>query len=45
VVTPIYESLLTGEPCFTIAVAVVDQEQRLVAILGGDVNLRNWTKI
>jgi hypothetical protein len=45
VVTPIYESLLTGEPCFTIAVAVVDQEQRMVAILGGDVNLRNWTKI
>ncbi len=44
-VTPIYASLLTGDQCFTIAVAVHDHEGRLVGTLGVDVNLRNWTKI
>ena len=45
VVTPIYDSLLTGDPCFTVAVAVLDNEQQMVGTLGVDVNLSSWTKI
>jgi methyl-accepting chemotaxis protein len=44
-VTPIYDSLLTGDPCFTIAVAVKDSAEEMVGTLGVDVNLLNWTKI
>jgi hypothetical protein len=44
-VTPIYESLLTDDPCFTIAIAVRDADDEMVGILGVDVNLLNWTKI
>jgi methyl-accepting chemotaxis protein len=44
-VTPIYESLLTDDPCFTIAIAVRDADGEMVGILGVDVNLLNWTKI
>ena len=44
-VTPIYESLLTDDPCFTIATAVCDADGELVGTLGVDVNLLNWTKI
>jgi methyl-accepting chemotaxis protein len=45
VVTPIYDSLLTGDPCFTIAVAVRSANDEMVGTLGVDVNLLNWTKI
>jgi hypothetical protein len=45
VVTPIYDSLLTGDPCFTVAVAVFDNEKQMVGTLGVDVNLSSWTKI
>jgi methyl-accepting chemotaxis protein len=44
-VTPIYSSLLTGDQCFTIAVAVRDGDGEMMGILGVDVNLRNWMKI
>ena len=44
-VTPIYESLLTDDPCFTIAIAVRDTDGEMVGTLGVDVNLLNWTKI
>jgi methyl-accepting chemotaxis protein len=44
-VTPIYDSLLTGDACFTIAVAVHDDANVLVGTLGIDVNLLNWTEI
>jgi methyl-accepting chemotaxis protein len=44
-VTPIYDSLLTGDPCFTIAVAVGNPAGEMVGTLGVDVNLLNWTKI
>ncbi len=44
-VTPIYDSLLTGDPCFTIAVAVSNPAGDMVDTLGVDVNLLNWTKI
>ncbi len=45
VVTPIYTSLLTGNRCFTIAVAVRGEESEMVGTLGADVNLPNWTRI
>jgi methyl-accepting chemotaxis protein len=44
-VTPIYDSLLTGDRCFTIAVAVRNSAAEMVGTLGVDVNLLNWTKI
>ncbi|MDX2436930.1 MAG: methyl-accepting chemotaxis protein [Acidobacteriota bacterium] len=44
-VTPAYKSLLTGDPCFTIAVAVRDYREAMIGTLGVDVNLNNWTKI
>jgi methyl-accepting chemotaxis protein len=45
VVTPIYDSLLTGDPCFTLAVAVTSPGGEMIGTLGVDVNLLNWTKI
>jgi hypothetical protein len=45
VVTSLYDSLLTGERCFTVAGAVRDREADLTGILGMDVNARNWTRI
>ncbi|MGD9252457.1 MAG: methyl-accepting chemotaxis protein [Holophagae bacterium] len=45
IVTPIYESLLTATSCFTIAVAVLGGEGRMLGTLGVDVNLANWTSI
>ena len=44
-VTSLYDSLLTGDPCFTIAVAIHDQADEMVGTLGVDVNLLNWTNI
>lgn len=45
VITPLYESLLTGERCFTVASPVRQAGGALVGVLGIDVNLRSWTKI
>ena len=44
-VTPLYESLMTGEPCFTIATRVADYSGATAGVLGIDVNVRNWTMI
>lgn len=44
-VTSIYDSLLTDDPCFTIAVAIHDRADKMVGTLGVDVNLLNWTSI
>lgn len=44
-VTPAYASLLTGDPCFTIAVSVRDYRGEMIGTLGVDVNVNNWTKI
>lgn len=44
-VTPLYESLLTGAQCFTIAAAVRNHVGAVVGTLGVDVNVRNWTRI
>ena len=45
VLTPLYESLLTGQPCFTIAVPVWGMGGRLDGVLGVDVNAHDWTRI
>jgi methyl-accepting chemotaxis protein len=45
VVTPLYESLLTGEHCFTVAVPVDGEDGTPRAVLGADVNVRSWIRI
>lgn len=45
ILTPVYDSLLTGERCFTVATPVRTSQGELVGVLGLDVNARNWTKI
>jgi methyl-accepting chemotaxis protein len=45
VVTALYDSLSTGDGCFTIAVPVTDHEGAISGTLGMDVNVRNWTRI
>jgi hypothetical protein len=44
-VTPIYESLLTGAACFTVATPVFDQNGAFSGTFGMDVNAMNWTRI
>ena len=45
VITPLYDSLLTGEQCFTVASPARDAGGEMLAVLGLDVNVRSWTKI
>lgn len=45
ILTPLYDSLNSGQPCFTVAAPVRDTEKRLVGVLGLDVNARSWTRI
>ncbi len=45
VITPLYQSLLTGERCFTVAAPVRDARGALLGVMGLDVNARSWTKI
>lgn len=45
ILTPMYDSLLTGGRCFTVASPVRDTQGKLVGVLGVDVNARSWTKI
>jgi len=44
-ITPVYESLMSGDPCFTVAAGVKDLQGEMVGTLGIDVNIRNWTRI
>lgn len=44
-VTPVYQSLLTGDQCFTVIVPVKRRDGTQEATLGVDVNVRNWTRI
>ncbi|MCD4750939.1 MAG: hypothetical protein K8R59_16315, partial [Thermoanaerobaculales bacterium] len=44
-VTPIYDSLLTGDNCFTVAAVVINLQGKTIGTLGIDVNVRNWTRI
>ena len=45
VVTPLYESLLTSEPCFTVAVPIESEDGSPRGVLGADVNVRSWIRI
>jgi hypothetical protein len=45
VVTTAYDSLLTGDTCFTVAAAVHDVDGSVSGTLGMDVNAHNWTSI
>jgi hypothetical protein len=45
VVTTVYDSLLTGDTCFTVAAAVRDVDGAVSGTLGIDVNAHNWTSI
>jgi methyl-accepting chemotaxis protein len=45
VLTSPYESIPTGEPCFTAAAPWFDADGRLAGVLGVDVNIGGWTRI
>jgi hypothetical protein len=45
VITPVYESLLSAQRCFTVATPVEDDEGGLAGVLGLDVNVGSWTHI
>ncbi len=44
-ITPLYESLLTSDQCFTVAAPVLTHDGRQVGVLAADVNLTSWIKI
>jgi len=44
-VTPPYESLVTGMECFTVAVAVDGEGQEPEGVLGVDINVGSWADI
>ncbi len=44
-VTPLYESILTGDHCFSVVAVVRDQHDKQLGVLGIDVNVRNWARI
>ncbi|HPC83286.1 MAG TPA: methyl-accepting chemotaxis protein [Thermoanaerobaculaceae bacterium] len=45
ILTPLYDSILTGDRCFSVAAPVRAPGGELVGVLGFDVNARSWTKI
>jgi DNA-binding ferritin-like protein len=45
IVTPPYESLVTGQDCFTVAVAVRDDGGEPEGVLGADINVGSWANI
>lgn len=45
IITPVYESLLSGESCFTVAAPVKDDRSKILGVLGLDINVDTWTKI
>jgi len=45
ILTPLYDSLLTGEKCFTVAAPIRDAQGALAGVLGVDVNVSSWTRI
>jgi len=45
IITPVYESLLSGEPCFTVAAPVKNENDSIIGVMGVDVNVDSWTKI
>jgi len=45
ILTSLYDSLLTGEKCFTVAAPIREPGGALAGVLGVDVNVRSWTRI
>lgn len=45
IITPVYDSLLSGDQCFTVAAPVKGDDGAIVGVLGVDVNVDSWTKI
>jgi methyl-accepting chemotaxis protein len=45
ILTSLYDSLLTGEKCFTVATPIRDAGGALAGVLGIDVNVRSWNRI
>lgn len=45
VITPVYESLLSEQKCFTVAAPVQSSDGDMVGVLGLDVNVGSWTRI
>jgi len=45
IITPLYDSLLSSESCFTVAAPVQGEDGKTVGVLGLDVNVDSWTKI
>ncbi len=45
IITPLYDSLLSGERCFTVATPVHGPDGQLLGVAGLDVNARSWTRI
>jgi methyl-accepting chemotaxis protein len=45
VITPLYESLLSEQRCFTVATPVMREDGRMLGVLGLDVNVGSWTRI
>ena len=45
ILTPLYDSILTGDRCFTVAAPVHDLAGRVVGVVGVDINARSWTRI
>ncbi|HEX2162989.1 MAG TPA: methyl-accepting chemotaxis protein [Thermoanaerobaculia bacterium] len=45
VITPVYESLLTEQRCFTVAAPIAREYGRILGVLGLDINVGSWTRI
>ena len=45
IITPVYESLLSGEQCFTVAAPVRGEDGEIMGVLGIDINVDSWTRI
>jgi hypothetical protein len=45
VITPVYDSLLSEQKCFTVATPVDAGNGKMVGVLGLDVNVGSWTRI
>ena len=45
IITPLYDSLVSTEQCFTVAAPVKDDGGRIIGVLGMDVNVDSWTRI
>ena len=45
VITPVYESMLSEQRCFTVATPVETSDGKMTGVLGLDVNVGSWTRI